>query len=126
MLPRATTLLLGERRRADAAEWFAAFDAFALTSREDSFPLTCLEAASLGVPVLCFAGAGGEPEFVEQDAGFVVPYLDVEAMAERVREMAASKALTQSLGRRAQQKVRERHDVAVAGPKILEIMRGMM
>jgi glycosyltransferase involved in cell wall biosynthesis len=113
-------------RRADAAEWFAAFDAFALVSREDSFPLTCLEAASLGVPVLCFAGAGGEPEFVEEDAGFVVPYLDVEAMAERVREMAASPALRQSLGRRAMQKVRERHDVAVAGPKILEIMRGMM
>jgi glycosyltransferase involved in cell wall biosynthesis len=113
-------------RRPNASEWFAMFDVFALVSREDPFPLVCLEAASMGVPVLCFAGAGGEPEFVETDAGFVVPYLDVEAMAGRVREMAASPALTQSLGRRAMQKVRERHDVAVAGPKILEIMRGMM
>ncbi|MDH6063711.1 hypothetical protein, partial [Umezakia ovalisporum] len=39
----------------------------------------CLEAASLGKPILCFDKAGGEPEFVEDDCGFIVPYLDLDA-----------------------------------------------
>ena len=65
-------------------DWFRAGDVFLLPSREDPFPLVCLEAAEAGMPVVCFAEAGGMPDFVEDDAGFVVPYLDVEAMAEAV------------------------------------------
>ena len=54
-------------------DYFAASDLFALVSREDPYPLVCLEAAILGKPILCFDNAGGMPEFVENDAGFVVP-----------------------------------------------------
>lgn len=61
--------------------YFDAMDVFALTSREDPFPLVCLEAASLGKPVICFDSAGGVPEFVEKDAGIVVPYCDVAAFS---------------------------------------------
>jgi glycosyltransferase involved in cell wall biosynthesis len=66
------------------AELFAAMDVFALTSREDPFPLVMLEAASAGVPLVCFAGGGGAPEFAIPDAGLVSPYLDVADMAESV------------------------------------------
>ncbi len=48
----------------EPGSYFANMDVFALTSREDPFPLVCLEAASLSKPVICFAGAGGIPEFV--------------------------------------------------------------
>lgn len=61
--------------------YFDAMDVFALTSREDPFPLVCLEAASLGKPVICFDSAGGVPEFVEKDAGIVVPYGDTAAFS---------------------------------------------
>ena len=40
-------------------DFFAAFDVFVLLSREDPFPLVCLEAASLGKPFVCFDNAGG-------------------------------------------------------------------
>ena len=62
-------------------DYFAAIDVFAMVSREDPYPLVCLEAASLGKPVICFADAGGMPEFVEDDCGYVVPYLDLNAFA---------------------------------------------
>ncbi len=39
------------------APYFAAADLFLLTSREDTFPLVCLEAAALGKPVICFEKA---------------------------------------------------------------------
>jgi glycosyltransferase involved in cell wall biosynthesis len=63
---------------------FAAMDLFALTSREDPFPLVCLEAASLGKPIICFEDAGGMPEFVEEDAGATVAYGDVNAFCEKI------------------------------------------
>ncbi|OWY58561.1 hypothetical protein B7486_79310, partial [cyanobacterium TDX16] len=42
----------------DLAAVLAAADVFVLSSREDTFPLVCLEAASLGVPIVCFDDAG--------------------------------------------------------------------
>ncbi len=102
--------------------YLALFDVLALTSREDPFPLANLEAASLGVPIVCFAQSGGSPEFVEPDCGYVVPYLDLEAMTARLLELHADPDLRLAMGRLAQERVRERHVVSVAGPRILDIM----
>ena len=103
-------------------DYFAAADAFVLTSREDSFPLVCLEAAALGKPIVCFADAGGASEFVEDDCGFVVPYLDVAGMAERLIFLLDSQECRFRMGAAARRKVMERHDVSVAGPRIAEII----
>ncbi len=86
----------------------------------------CLEAASLAKPILCFDRAGGEREFVEDDCGFVVPYLEVEAMAERILQLVASDELRQRMGERAKAKVRERHSTSVSAPRILEVIRGLL
>ncbi|MFC1452317.1 glycosyltransferase family 4 protein [Verrucomicrobiota bacterium] len=101
---------------------FASFDVLAMTSREDPDPVVNLEAGLLERPVLCFAGSGGSEEFVGDDAGFVVPYLDVGAMADRVLRLAEDEPLRRRLGVRAAEKVRQRHDVAVAGPRIMDIV----
>lgn len=112
--------------RSNATEYFFAFDVFALVSREDSYPLVCLEAASLAKPILCFDRAGGEPEFVEEDCGFVVPYLEVETMADRTLELLASAELRHRMGERAKAKVCQRHDVSVAAPQVLDVIRGLL
>ncbi|WP_266366585.1 glycosyltransferase family 4 protein [Tellurirhabdus rosea] len=85
------------------------FDIFALTSREDPYPLVMLEAALCRVPVVCFDGAGGGPELVEEDGGRVVPYLHLDAMAEAVAELAQNPAQREQAGRRLFEKVAERH-----------------
>jgi len=112
--------------RPNATEYFCAFDVFALVSREDSYPLVCLEVASLGTPILCFDRAGGGREFVEDDCGFVVPYLEVEVMAERTLELLASDELRHRMGERAKAKVRGRHDVTVAAPRVLDVIRRLL
>jgi glycosyltransferase involved in cell wall biosynthesis len=81
-----------------------------------------LEAAALGKPIVCFAEAGGMPEFVEEDCGFVVPYLDVAAMAERVVCLLESRECRLKMGEAARHKITERHDVSVAGPQIVNII----
>lgn len=103
-------------------DYFATFDIFAMVSREDPYPIVNLEVASLGKPILCFEKAGGSPEFVQYDAGFVVPYLDINDMAEKVILLSKDKVLRKKLGTGAAQKVRERHDISVAAPKILNLI----
>lgn len=67
-------------------DYYRVADLFLLTSREDSFPSTVLEAVAYGIPVLGFEGSGG---FVELSNDFVysVPYLDCASMAEKASKL---------------------------------------
>lgn len=111
---------VGEREH--PFDYFAASDIFAMVSREDPFPLVCLEAAALGKPIVCFDLAGGMKEFVEGDAGIVVPYLDIAAMARACAVLIRSGELRSKLGNQAKVKVKKRHDLDVAAPKLLDII----
>lgn len=106
----------------DARSYFAAGDLFLLTSREDPFPLVCLEAADSGLPIVCFDKAGGMPDFVENDAGYVVPPGDTKAMAEKVVFLCRNPEERARRGTTACQKVRARHDISIAGQEIFRII----
>ena len=106
--------------------YFSGIDIFLLPSREDPYPLVCLETAAFRVPIICFEGAGGMPEFIEADCGSVTPYLDVIAMASEVIRLAENADERISFGRCAARKVRSRHDIAIAAPMILAAMQKTM
>jgi glycosyltransferase involved in cell wall biosynthesis len=103
-------------------DYFCAANCFAMVSREDPFPLVCLEAASVGVPILCFREAGGMPEFVDGDAGFTVDYCDVAAMAHRILEISRNPKLAQELGRVASQKARGKFCAEVGSKKVKTVL----
>jgi len=63
---------------------FVDFDVFALTSREDPFPLVCIEAGMLAKPIICFENVTGIQEILQFGGGYIVPYLDIEKMAEKI------------------------------------------
>jgi glycosyltransferase involved in cell wall biosynthesis len=111
---------LGETR--DARSYFAAGDVFLLTSREDPFPLVCLEAADCGLPIVCFDKAGGMPDFVQDDAGYVVPFEDVKGMAEKLVFLSAHEEERIQRGATARQRVRAHHDVSIAGEEIFHVI----
>lgn len=102
-----------------------ASDVFLLPSREDPFPLVCLEAADCGVPIICFTDAGGMPEFVGSTCGVVVPYLDVPAMAHALSSLLRDETRARILGQQAKAKVRKQCDVSVKGEVIYGIIRGV-
>ncbi|MFA6635862.1 MAG: glycosyltransferase family 4 protein [Candidatus Omnitrophota bacterium] len=110
-------------QKSNPLDYFNIFDIFASVSRADSYPLSVLEAASLGKPIVCFAGSGGSVEFVNEDCGFVVPYLDVDKMAAKVLELLTNKELRAYLGERAQKKALQENDVKIAAPKILNVIK---
>lgn len=113
--------LLGAAK--DPSWFFAAIDVFALTSREDPFPLVMLEAAAAGKPIVCFDCSGGAPELVGKDCGRVVPYLDTTAFADALVELYRHSELCRRLGRSASQKVRCRHDLDHGARRVLEVIR---
>lgn len=104
-------------------EWFSAGDVFLLPSREDPFPLVCLEAAECGMPIVCFADAGGMPDFVQDDAGFVVPWEDVGQMAEKTALMIRERELRERLGGAARRKYLTRHTTDRTMPQVLQTIR---
>jgi glycosyltransferase involved in cell wall biosynthesis len=93
----------------DVLRYMSRFDVFVLCSREDPYPLVVFEAGLCGVPVVCFEDAGGSPELIETDGGFVVPYLDLDAMSDRILTLLHDSNLRQQMGKRLGQKILERH-----------------
>jgi glycosyltransferase involved in cell wall biosynthesis len=109
--------------QADSQRYLAALDAFALTSREDPFPLAMLEAAALAIPMVCFRDSGGGPEFAEQDAGVVVDYADTTGLAEALVRLSEQPVWCRQLGDAARKKVLSRFTVEAQAPKILRVIR---
>jgi glycosyltransferase involved in cell wall biosynthesis len=108
---------IGEK--SNPADYYNIFDVFALTSRVDSFPLVCLENAYLSKPLLCFANSGYMPIFIKDDAGFVVPYLDVESMAEKIHLLYNDPVLKTELGTNAKNKYLNNHFIESSMNQVL-------
>lgn len=68
----------------ELAEIYTAADVFVNPTHEDNYPTTNLEAQACGTPVITY-DTGGSPESVPPEN--VVPCGDVQALAERIREL---------------------------------------
>jgi glycosyltransferase involved in cell wall biosynthesis len=104
------------------AEVLAAADVFVLSSREDTFPLVCLEAAALGVPIVCFDDAG-IVELIEDDgtgwAGAAVPYPDLAAMSGALEHLLGDAGAAREAGDRARARYEARHRIDAVAPRLL-------
>jgi len=104
-------------------DYFLIGSAFFLSSREDPYPLVALEAADAGLPIVCFAGAGGIPDFVTNSCGRTVPLEDIEAAAQALTEILTNRDLSESLGRAARNSVRIKHDAVGSSEQVLSILK---
>lgn len=84
-------------------------DLFILTSHEDPYPLVVLEAAKAAIPSICFKEAGGAEEFVCNDAGIVINYLNLQEMVEAVIYYYNNHTKRKEHGLMAKNKLYERH-----------------
>ncbi len=82
-------LFPGERK--DIERYFMTADIFALSSREDPFPLVNLEAMAAGLPVVAFRDAGGAQEALRDGRGVLVPYMDLEGFSDAIVKLMHSR-----------------------------------
>ena len=109
--------------RDNPREYFASGDIFLLPSREDPYPLVCMEAAEAGMPVVCFGSeAGGMHTFVENDAGIVVDYLDIDGMASAIHFLMKDVSTRRQMGKCAREKVIQRHYVDKVAQQIVSLL----
>jgi glycosyltransferase involved in cell wall biosynthesis len=70
----------------DMTPCFAAADLVFLSSREDPFPTTVLEAVAYGLPVVGSARSGGVEEQICEGVGVIVPYGHVTSAVKQLAE----------------------------------------
>jgi len=96
------------------------FDVFVMCSRSEALGLVNLEAAFLKKPIVCFKDAGGPEEFVKDNAGFIVSYLDVEEMTKKIIELLKDKKLRDKLGFEAYRNLTQGFSIDTQAPKIIK------
>lgn len=115
--------------REDPVPWFAMADVFALTSREDPYPLVGLECAALGIPLVTYRN-GGMPELLDragaEAAAGIIDHLDVGAMAAQVVAYIDSERLRRTAGEQLRAEVLARHDVQVAAAALWADLEGLL
>lgn len=97
--------------------WFGALDVFVLPSREDAYPLVCLEAAAAGVPIVTYE-SGGAPELIADGGGASVPYPDATAFAAALVRLGTDPVERRRQGELARAAAR-RHTAAHALPSLV-------
>ncbi len=117
-------ILAGEQT--DINSYYEAFDVFLLTSREDPFPLVCLESALAKTPIICFENAGGMPEFVREDAGYVVEYVNIDQMAEKSLALLNDETLRKQMGDVGRERALNNHTISKLGPSILKLIESAL
>lgn len=95
----------------DMGSWYAAFDAFLLTSANEGAPVVAIEAQSAAVPVVATDAGGTRTVVDHQETGFLVPVGDVEALADRLSQLRDDVGLRMRLGAAGAERMRTRFSV---------------
>ncbi len=107
----------------NARELIAAADVFLLSSREDPFPLVCLEAASYGIPTVHFSGCSGISTLTSGGAGIEVEPFDTVKMAEVLLRLHDEPDMRESLGMASRRRVQNHYEASSSCLKLFVGLR---
>jgi glycosyltransferase involved in cell wall biosynthesis len=111
-------------------EILKACDVFLLTSREDPFPLICLEAAEVCLPLLCFEGTGGMVNFIKKSGcGFVSPNMNqygdfaLSHMADKILYLHEKQNERRQMGIKAREYLLQNFTIDITTPQIANLLK---
>jgi len=111
--------------RGDVPRLLRGADLLLLTSDEEGFPNAILEAMAAGLPVIT-TPAGDAGVVVEDEVtGYVVPFCDVEGLAERLVRLARSPELRHALGRAGRLRVEQCYSSEDLGASLVGAYRAI-
>lgn len=88
----------------DPDEVFRRSDIVALASRIEGHPLTLLDAQARGIPAVATDVGGVSDIVVDDETGFVIPFGDIDAMAQAFGRLADDPELVERLGAAARRR----------------------
>lgn len=84
------TRLVGLKSREEIVRYLQSADMFALLSQSETFGVSCIEALSVGLPVLV-TRCGGPEDFINESNGMLVPVGDTEEAGVAISKMYLKK-----------------------------------
>jgi glycosyltransferase involved in cell wall biosynthesis len=115
-----TVFLTGTLR--DPFSYYDRMNLFFLSSREDPFPLVCLETGAMAKPVLCFEESGGITELLEDNPSDIIPYASITEAANKIQWYAENPTETKKIGLNLQNKIVENFDIYKAAENINQLI----
>lgn len=104
-------------------DYYNRFNIFLLTSREDPFPLVCMECAALRKPIILFEKASGIADMIKnEESGLIVPYLDIQAMSDAIYRLYENKELRKKLGDNAYNALRNNFNEEKSLKELIKII----
>lgn len=113
-------ILSGEQ--IDPFPYYNIFNIFVSCSKEESFGLSAIEAASLHKPLVCFKNTGGIEEIVDQADNLTVPYLNSIEMAKKIIEIYNDSTKILELGNLAFETA-NKYDIEIIMPKMYDYLK---
>lgn len=98
-----TVKLLGRRR--DVPDLLHAADIFVLSSRQEGFPITILEAMAAGKPIVATDVGGCAEAVVHGETGLIVPPEDPPGLAEAIASLLADPDRARAMGEAGRRRV---------------------
>ena len=110
----------------DVAPYYAFFDALLLPSANEGTPVVAIEALAAGRPVVA-TRVGGVPDVVDDnESGFLVEVGDIEALTDRLEQLAGDPELRARLGATGRERVVPRYRVERLVDDIDELYRELL
>lgn len=103
----STSLILNEPTSEIISKYLES-SIYVMSSRFEGFPMVLLEAMSCGLPCVSFDCPNGVRDMIEEGRnGFLVEYLNVNALAESIRKLIEDESLRKKLGKTAKEDVKK-------------------
>jgi glycosyltransferase involved in cell wall biosynthesis len=110
----------------DVARWYAACDAFALTSANEGTPVVVIEALAAGLPVVATRVGGVADVISDGDDGFLVEPGDTRALAERLEQLAHDPDLRARMASVGRERALSRYGVERLVADVDELYRALL
>ncbi|MEO6817318.1 MAG: glycosyltransferase [Edaphobacter sp.] len=104
-LPRENVEFFGSVKQETLAQFMSTSHVMVLPSLEEGLALVQGQALACGCPVLCSTNTGGEDLFTDGVEGFIVPIRDVQALTEKMQQLADDPALQSRMSEAALRRV---------------------
>jgi glycosyltransferase involved in cell wall biosynthesis len=103
-----------------------ACDVFVLSSRQEGFPITILEAMAAGKPVIATDVGGCAEAVVDGEAGLIVPPETLATLADAILSVLADPERAQAMGASGRERVQREFTVDRMVDQHLELYRRML
>jgi len=95
----------------DISDVYNIADIFCISSLDDNFPTTILEAMACGIPVVGFK-VGGIPEQITEGCGIMVKSKDVKSLGKAIGRLLTNNEMRRNFGENCRKRVLQNYSIS--------------